>query len=568
MSLFSAQLYPGQALGFLVLGASLHDILTRLKAEPQRFPKLDLIYSPNEPIKEPVIVNLPSNGIRLRFDGPEQRLRLVEVIDFTKNHITFKESNNERDLVRPPGNGSAFSSTDAVAAGPTFKHIYNRFLGPTYDGEFVGGGDNKEEGTYVLSYPGVAFTFPMPRSAYSPSKDVMSLLSHNGTQTATSMAVFSGDSWAQARDSLWTDPLPSLKTFTPLTKSAKDSTSPDEVALVRIHGGGKLQLIRKWNSTSSAAHNTSGTSAPPSLGPSTPSTWITLGETSAQDLVAELGPPDAIYRKNDQRMYIHRVRTASSSRTRPETTSAGDLKPGSLGGRDDLTDTDLSANTASDDDDDDSNGEAVEDDFADNVAGECFYNYFYLGFDILVSTPAAPSRPPPSLSQHGGGDLNLNHAPQDKTLLSESTDRLVATKMILHGNVPGSYPFNRHRRCRWEIAYLDHEGADPVDSETPFPETEERLREEWRPAYASEADARQRQRGMVLNRGWGDSPGSSIELLGGWEGDSVGMSGRSGSRKMGNDGVGGENSTTTLYGFPGLVFEVLRNGFVSAVTVF
>ncbi|KLU82620.1 hypothetical protein MAPG_01691 [Magnaporthiopsis poae ATCC 64411] len=292
MSLFSAQLYPGQALGFLVLGASLHDILTRLKAEPQRFPKLDLIYSPNEPIKEPVIVNLPSNGIRLRFDGPEQRLRLVEVIDFTKNHITFKESNNERDLVRPPGNGSAFSSTDAVAAGPTFKHIYNRFLGPTYDGEFVGGGDNKEEGTYVLSYPGVAFTFPMPRSAYSPSKDVMSLLSHNGTQTATSMAVFSGDSWAQARDNLWTDPLPSLKTFVPLTKSTKDSTSPDEVALVRIHGGGKLQLIRKWNSTSSATHNTPGSSAPTSLGPSMPSTWITLGETSAQDLVAELGPPE------------------------------------------------------------------------------------------------------------------------------------------------------------------------------------------------------------------------------------------------------------------------------------
>jgi len=97
-------------------------------------------------------------------------------------------------------------------------------------------------------------------------------------------------------------------------------------------------------------------------------------------------------------------------------------------------------------------------------------------------------------------------------------------------------------------------------SETPFPEVEERLREAWRPVYSSEAEAQQKQRGMVLNRGWGDSPGSSCELLGGWE-ESGGT----------NPGVGkgrGEDSTTTLYGFPGLVFEVLKNGWVSAVTVF
>ncbi|PHH71342.1 hypothetical protein CDD83_5211 [Cordyceps sp. RAO-2017] len=65
-----------------------------------------------------------------------------------------------------------------------------------------------------------------------------------------------------------------------------------------------------------------------------------------------------------------------------------------------------------------------------------------------------------------------------------------------------------------------------------------------------------RQRGMVLNRGWGDSPGSSCEFLGGWE--------ESGARRA---EAGGE-STTTLYGFPGLVFEVLKNDYVNTVTVF
>ena len=215
--------------------------------------------------------------------------------------------------------------------------------------------------------------------------------------------------------------------------------------------------------------------------------------------------------------------------------------------QEDLTDTDQSsANTGSDND---SNEEAVEEDIVGSVSSECFYNYFYLGFDILVSTPTAPSLLPPSQNGHIAGP----HRPAK----AESPDRLVATKLVLHGNVPGSYPFNRHRRCRWEISYLS--GDTAVNSEAPFAQMEGRLHDEWKSVYASEEDAKQRQRGMVLNRGWGDSPGSSCELLGGWEGD-VGALGR---------GVkGAEDSTTTLYGFPGLVFEVLKNGLVSGLTVF
>jgi hypothetical protein len=300
------------------------------------------------------------------------------------------------------------------------------------------------------------------------------------------------------------------------------------VSLVRIHGGGKLQLFRRWSDSS---------------------TWITLGETTPQDLVAELGPPDAIYRKNDQKMYIHKIRAASDSMARP---NGNDLKR-----QDDLTDTDQSSahNTS---DDYDSNEDAVEDDAA-NISGECFYNYFYLGFDILVSTPVIPSRAPPSQS--------ADSLPA-KGIIQVAPDQLVATKMILHGNVPGSYPFNRHRRCRWEIHYLTKSPDGPVtNSEEPFPAIAERLRDEWKSIYASEDEAKQQQRGMVLNRGWGDSPGSSCELLGGWEESErrkPGSSAGAGGKKF----DGSEDSTTTLYGFPGLVFEVLRNGFVSAVTAY
>ena len=64
-----------------------------------------------------------------------------------------------------------------------------------------------------------------------------------------------------------------------------------------------------------------------------------------------------------------------------------------LGRPEDLTDTDQSSmNTGSDASDDE---EAVDDQIGISTTSECFYNYFYLGFDLLVSTRVPPSQPPP-----------------------------------------------------------------------------------------------------------------------------------------------------------------------------
>lgn len=535
MSLFTAQLHPGRALGFLVLGAFLHDVLTRLKAEPQRFPKLEVIYSPEEPVTEPVCIVLPHNGIRLRFDGPEQRLRLIEVVDFTKNHVTFKD----RDLLKPPASGTSAPGSPIPgesSLGPTFRHIYHRLLGPTYDGEFIPpSSGSQEDGTYVLSYPGVAFNFPLAKSAYSPDKDVVTLLSSSTSpsQVAASMAVFSGTSWAEARQTLWTEALPSVKQTSVLPRT-KD-VYPDEVSLVRIHGGGKLDLFRKW--TNNAFR-------------------IQLGETTPQELVMELGPPNAIYRKNEQKMIIHKMRATSNAHGRP---SAG-IGAVDFHRPDDLTDTDQSSmNTGSDDSE---NDEAIDDQLADsaNPSGECFYNYFYLGFDILLSPATQPSEAPPDGPGPGNAGPSSSSSSSDgasNPIKSHHPDRLVATKLVLHGNVPGSYEFNRHRRCRWDIAYLEDHDSFPeaITSETSFRDIERRMNNKWESAYPV-GQKPQRQRGMVLNRGWGDSPGSSCEFLGGWE--------ESGARRTGSNG----DSTTTLFGFPGLVFEVLRNDYVNTVTVF
>ena len=511
-----------------MLGASLHDVLTRLKAEPQRFPKLDLIYDHATPVKDPVILGLPSNGIRLRFDGPEQRLRLIEVLDFTKSKLIYKD----RDVLRPTTTAPGGGTPSETLSGPTFRHIYNRLLGPTFPGEYIelDSADETGMGLYVLSYPGIAFSFPLLSSTWTQKKDVVSLFASANSEPASSMAIFSGESWPEAREILYTKTLEPLKIFAPFTKS-RDQVA-EEVALVRIHGEGDLELLHR---------SPSGTTLPPF--------WIKLGETTPQELVANLGPPDAIYRKNDQRMSIHKIRPASGSLSRPDTNDSRM--------QDDSTDTDQSsAHTATDDsENEDESGEV-----AGIVSRECFYNYFYHGFDVLVSTPTAPSQRPPSKTPS-------NQAEDSPRILPADADaRLVASKVILHGNVPGSYPFNRHRRCRWEIEYLSiDDGEEIVNSETPFKDVEQRLHEEWKSIYKNAEEAKTRQRGMVLNRDWGDSPGSSCELLGGWE-DSVGGK-RTDAEGAGTEDVRGLGNTT-LFGFPGLVFEVLKNGTVSGLTVF
>lgn len=301
---------------------------------------------------------------------------------------------------------------------------------------------------------------------------------------------------------------------------------PDEIELVQIHGEGRIQMLRK-----------SGASL-----------LLILSETTPQDLVAELGPPDAIYRKNDRRLSIHRGGVTGSGGRQPP------LSPASAPV--DLTDTDRSSNSEDSNPEDESSAGGS----GDLSASECFYNYFNHGFDIFISSPTAPSPPPPAQANDRPDAVSSVPLAQ-----AHPSNHLTATKLLLHANVPGSYPFNRHRRSRWTIEHLHSPSdASPLDSEMTFDVISGRLKEVWKSSYAGEREEKQLQRGMVLNRGWGDSPGSSCELLGGWE-ESVG-----GPRRGGDNGMDAERGlgNTELFGFPGMVFEVLKNGTISCLTVF
>jgi hypothetical protein len=519
-------LVPGRSIGFMTLGCSLHELLTTIKADIRTFPKFQLYHDDFRPITSPIHVVLPDNGLRLQFDGPDQRLRLIEVLDFSKAKLVYKDV----EVFKP---NEGYGGISAGAPGPKFKHIYEKLLGPTYSGEYIAPplDDPNGRGVYNLSYPGIAFNFLVQHSAYSPKKDFISLLSSSATGPATSMAVFSGESWQKARTNLFTAPAPNPRAIA-LAGSKGREGGPDEIETVKIHGEGRMELVRR----------------------SSPPFWITLSETTPQDLIMELGAPDSIYRKNDHRISIHKDR---------RTSDISDQSPLGLT-PDDTLDSDNNSVIGTDDEDawEDDDEAALEAQEREVAAAEHFYNYYHHGFDILISQPSQISPPSPT-SERTESDMH-----SDGEFSARPLNHLTATKIIFHGNVPGSYQFNRHRRSRWT---LDHVSSDHskhlINSEMRFGEISDHLKEVFKLSYQSAEEERLQQRGMALNRGWGDSPGSSCELLGGWEDGSGKKS------KFANPGSGisegdGSVGNVELFGFPGMVFEVLKNGAVSSLTVF
>lgn len=478
----------------------------------------------------PVVITLPENGVRLRFDGPDQRLRIIEVIDFTKTRLSYKNT----EVVKAGEGAVGGLGAQAGPTGPRFRHVYDRLLGPTYAGEYIppAADDTKGVGTYVLSYPGIAFNFPLQASSWSADKDFVSLLSSHAASAATSMAIFHGESWSKARGTLFSHTPPNPRS---LELAAKANVA-DEVEVARIYGEGRIELVRR----------------------SSPPFWIDLSETTPQDLITELGPPDAIYRKNDNRLSIHGNKQG--------TLDALSNSVGSMGyGDAESSDTDDHESFTGSDPEESEESEEGGKTFLDSdesASTEHFYNYFHHGFDVLISRPTSISTPSPT-SPHELRELPKN--------FPASRNSLVATKVIFHGNVPGSYPFNRHRRSRWTLEHVPTElYRESLTSEMAFKDVKGRLCEAFKSACATEEEERSMQRGMVLNRGWGDSPGSSCELLGGFEETTSSPIQKKKGPPGGASAAPALDSTfgiSEIFGFPGLIFEVLKNDTVSTLTV-
>lgn len=541
---------------FLALGQTLHEVVARLKSEPSTYPHLSISSSQSDPINEPILISLPSNGLRLQFDGPLQQLRLIEVIDFSKVKLTYKSLDLGR---QSPSFSPPHSPHSTSSDGPNFKHIYSKLFGPTFPGLYKPADEQRGEqyGTYILSYPGLAFTFPLLASAWHPNKDFATILSLPACKPASSLAVFHGASWTATCPTLFTAQLSDPK----LGGSGNRDSYPDEVAGITVFGGGKVKIEKSYGREPF---------------------WLYLGQTTAQDCVAELGPPDAVYRKSDQRLSIHKADGAVRPTTRASDDPSFDHSTAIT--TDDDSDSPVGTATPSSSDQEGSDEDYEEVPFSnldEPITGRCFYNYFYHGLDILFAPPPTPSPAPPGFD---------SAAPEPEILNTSAP--LVATKLILHSNVPGTYSFNRHRRVPWSIGYLPPP-LNEATSQLPFSTIASSLHSIWSNTSTSTSlrggavgagglGTSRYAKGMVLNRDWGDSPGSSVELLGGWEEQKrTGLRGGYGGRREGSDesggseeieGEGGNVGNTTLFGWPGLVVEVAgvgrRGGEVGEVTVF
>lgn len=477
----------------IALGAALQDILSTISADKDQFTSIDIHFSQSEPLTTPIVVTLPHNGLRLRFDGADQRLRLIEVTDLKKSMLAYKGM----ELVRS-------QEIASPAASPAFKRIYQMF-GASYPGEYMPPAAGKTEGTYVLSWPGVAFNFPLQHSAWSPEKDHVSLLGSQAAGPAVQMALFEGKTWADTRKDLFVRE-PTGPRSTALATRPRDNL-PAEIESVMIEPGQKVILERRQPA---------------------PTFVIRLNETTPQDLVTELGAPDATFKPvNKDGRPAHSVHKRMGSATRPR--SGSRAHTGSQPSSYSSTNTDTFET--------DFDSEDADEDPAERASRSAYWCYFSHGMDILVGPPTEPIN----------GSANR--------ITAIASPDLVVKRVVVQGNVPGSAAFNRHRRLRWILELPKSPPDQILHSECNF---ESELKPILLQTFTSAAKDPQTAMGRVINRCWDDPMDSGFFLPDQDRDEADDGSARGGEAWLGN---------VRLFQFPGVMFEVLQNGAVAGVYV-
>ncbi|RKP09799.1 hypothetical protein THASP1DRAFT_28418 [Thamnocephalis sphaerospora] len=242
---------PGRSLGEIALGEAMNSVLKYVQ-EKNAVAGVEFKYNDEEPLSTDMVIRLPKNGLVFRFEPASQRLKSIEIFQF--NHIRLSYQ------------GHDFSSAKII---PTFLLMYKLF-GPTYPGTFDA--TLKE---YTLKYPGVSMVFPIP-DQHVPlyTKEDMPLEFPDGTTPVLSrLYLYHGaDNWRQAVP----PPLPvghAGGSGLPAEKLSNFTLTPHRGVTLHFANG-------------DAVH-------------------VRIGTTDTQDLLTELGEPDAVWRKREDKLRIH-----------------------------------------------------------------------------------------------------------------------------------------------------------------------------------------------------------------------------------------------------------------------
>ncbi|KAI8990945.1 hypothetical protein BDF20DRAFT_841796 [Mycotypha africana] len=455
---------PGKSLGPFCLGSSLWDVIHFLSERSQLFPTVELQYSQEEPLKFDFIITLPVNGLHLRFDGSLQRLRSIECYDPNKVKLVYQHSE--------------VSSSRTI---PTFLLIYKSF-GPTYPGEY-----EAKQSIYTLKYPGLAFTFPIPlrhQHLYKAANDTSNKtttadlpleLPDGTTPIASKVIVYSSQcyTWQQSvipashlskiiAESNVMSTSATLRSF--IKNYGKVGRREVEKVIVKPTVGITLVFPTVGHSSTDSGVGVEHTESPTSIllsslaaatlspttqqhsrqtsGTSTTQTinsissnnhilqqfvHVDLNQTSVQDILVDLGKPSKIFYKEEDKMKIHSVKNMNDTMNTSTADKATANNRNSNGSKNDtiMDDNNInqlensSSNNGNNNDvnNTSSSSNSISDD-NQSYHTDYFLNYFHFGIDILID---------------GGSH--------------------VCKKIVLHGNIPGHYDFQRYKRCPFQLTF-------------------------------------------------------------------------------------------------------------------
>lgn len=351
-------LRPSYALGPFKLGHSLWHTLNYLRSQQSLFPQIYITYDEQAPRLSPIVVVIQPN-LHLIFNGTTQRLVMItlENLDASASSVTsIGSSLGSASSVSEPShrpinliyNGKLIYSRGSARSAPVAlnRSTLHQILGPTYPGHpetsFIApdslvltssgvksSSSSKERQDFVLTYPGLAFCFAL-QSGAAKDADV------DKFQPASTIHIFSGSDPNDPQDVLASPSAPpsttegaantgrpyrgTLSPTAAVSDYAQLNTERDRTALdtdaVHIRCPALLEATITPGQCVALHFAKAGPSRTPSPLPERSTAAspygraahvvdVILGLTTPQDAMLDLGQPQRILNKEDDRMRIH-----------------------------------------------------------------------------------------------------------------------------------------------------------------------------------------------------------------------------------------------------------------------
>ncbi|KAG6871985.1 hypothetical protein C0993_002536, partial [Termitomyces sp. T159_Od127] len=245
--------------------ASLWTVLDTLRSLPHSFPQIEIKHDPDAPCTTPVILHVRPH-LDLLFSGKHQRLHT----------ICLRRLRDPSPPVVLRYNDTVLSSRDECLT----RVAVRRAFGPTYPGD-------------ELRYPGLWFCFEDDARGEGAKSAHAHAHADDRAQEVKRVMISQKENDGKNSDA--------LEEVGELPVMAGDV----RLAVVKVHHGVTLYF---YPASSRPVH-------------------IKLGETTAQDLTLDLGPPIRVHYKEDERMSIHAKDTASEAHDEPRCTSCDMSSP-------------------------------------------------------------------------------------------------------------------------------------------------------------------------------------------------------------------------------------------------